>query len=198
MRVDAGTRHLAARLSGRASGLALAVRPAGPAEAPGQRRAAGASRVAGCGAPLRLEGPARTMRGVPPGGCDIFPAIGATRREDDGLAVALAGAAAGYGGTAGGRSPGRRARQLGAPQGLRPKGAAKAAAPPTASPRVNPGRLPRVTLAAHFLLDCPRPLLASTAGPSGPARRRCALEAFGGESCHSSRRTTALLQNPAQ
>src|SRR6266496_183723 len=31
----------------------------------GQRRAAGASRAAGCEAPLRLEGPARTMRGVP-------------------------------------------------------------------------------------------------------------------------------------
>jgi hypothetical protein len=31
----------------------------------GQRRAEGASRAAGCEAPLRLEGPAWTMRGVP-------------------------------------------------------------------------------------------------------------------------------------
>ena len=31
----------------------------------GQRRAEGASRAAGYEAPLRLEGPARTMRGVP-------------------------------------------------------------------------------------------------------------------------------------
>jgi len=31
----------------------------------GQRRAAGASRAAGCKAPFRLEGPTRTMRGVP-------------------------------------------------------------------------------------------------------------------------------------
>ena len=31
----------------------------------GQRHAEGASRVAGCEAPLRLEGPTRTMRGVP-------------------------------------------------------------------------------------------------------------------------------------
>jgi hypothetical protein len=31
----------------------------------GQRRAAGASRAAGCEAPLRLEEPTRTMRGVP-------------------------------------------------------------------------------------------------------------------------------------
>jgi hypothetical protein len=31
----------------------------------GQWRAEGASREAGCEAPLRLEGPARTMRGVP-------------------------------------------------------------------------------------------------------------------------------------
>jgi hypothetical protein len=38
----------------------------------GQRRAAGASRTAGCEAPLRLEGPARIMRGVPSRRCDIF------------------------------------------------------------------------------------------------------------------------------
>ena len=40
--------------------------PLGRQRLRGQRRAEGASRVAGCGAPLRLEGPTRTMRGVPP------------------------------------------------------------------------------------------------------------------------------------
>jgi hypothetical protein len=45
----------AARASGLASGLALAVRPAGLAEVSrGQRRAAGASRVAGCEAPVLI------------------------------------------------------------------------------------------------------------------------------------------------
>jgi hypothetical protein len=70
------------RVSGLASGLALAVRPAGLAEV---SRVNGAPQArpapAGCGAPLRLEGPARTMRGVPspvrsqgfaPGSEDIF------------------------------------------------------------------------------------------------------------------------------
>jgi hypothetical protein len=61
--------RFAARLPGLASGLALAVRPAGLAEVSrvnGAPQARPAS--AGCEAPLRLEGPARTMRGVPPRG----------------------------------------------------------------------------------------------------------------------------------
>jgi len=69
--------RFAARLSGLASGLVLAVRPAGSALGlQGQRRAAGASRAAGCKAPLRPEGPTRTMGGVPPCRRDIFPATG--------------------------------------------------------------------------------------------------------------------------
>ncbi len=47
--------RFAARLSGLASGLALAVRPAGLAEVSSAQ-----GRV-----PLTLEGPARTVRGVP-------------------------------------------------------------------------------------------------------------------------------------
>ena len=56
----------------------------------GQRRAAGASRVAGCEAPLRLEGPARTMRGVPARSLWHSPGDRRTRREGDGLVVPLA------------------------------------------------------------------------------------------------------------
>ena len=62
-------RRFAARLPGLASGLALAVRPAGAAEAP---RARVGPEDPFCGAvrkdlwvPLRVEGPTRTMRGIP-------------------------------------------------------------------------------------------------------------------------------------
>ena len=44
------------------------------------------------------------------------------------------------------------------------------------TPGLNPGRLRRVTLAAHSLSTA-RPSSPFTAGPSGLARRRCALEA---------------------
>ena len=39
--------------------------PVAPIRLQGQRHAEGVSRVAGCEAPLRLEGPTRTLRGVP-------------------------------------------------------------------------------------------------------------------------------------
>ena len=47
---------------------------------------------------MTLEGPARTMRGVPARRCDIFTTSGALGVEADRLVVVLAGAAAGYGG----------------------------------------------------------------------------------------------------
>ena len=56
--------RFAACASGQASCLALAARPAGLAEAPGSR-VCGAKHRRAVGAPLRLEGPARTMRGAP-------------------------------------------------------------------------------------------------------------------------------------
>jgi len=59
--------RFAARVPGLACGLALAVRPAGLAEVSGVNGAPQARPAsAGCGAPLRLEGPARTMRGIVP------------------------------------------------------------------------------------------------------------------------------------
>jgi hypothetical protein len=61
--------RFAARVPGLASGLALAVRPAGLAEAPASRAG---PEDAFCGAvrkdlrvPLTPEGPTRTMRGIP-------------------------------------------------------------------------------------------------------------------------------------
>jgi hypothetical protein len=74
-------------------------------------------------------------------------------RDADGLAVVLPGATTGYGGgpqAAGHR--GRRARQLGAPGGLPPKGRDEKLPPRNGEPPgVNPSRLRRVTLAAHSL-----------------------------------------------
>jgi hypothetical protein len=77
---------------GLASGLALAVRPAGLAEAPGKRRAGGASRAAGCGAPLEAGGasPDNARRSGPPA-CDIFTAIGVLGAWETAWAVVLAG-----------------------------------------------------------------------------------------------------------
>jgi hypothetical protein len=60
--------RFAARPSGLAFGLALAVRPAGLAEVSGAQGWALAPIALATrpeGAPLTLEGPARTMRGVP-------------------------------------------------------------------------------------------------------------------------------------
>ena len=68
-------------LPGLAYGLALAVRPAGAAEVSRvTRRAEGASRAARCEAPLTLEGPPRTIRGVPA----PAPTVTARPRSADG------------------------------------------------------------------------------------------------------------------
>src|SRR5260370_249749 len=67
---------------------------------------------------------------------------------------------------------------------MRPKDAATAAAPQRPDPRVNPGRLRRVTLAilpSQLLAPGPR---CSRPGSSGPARRRRALEVRR-ESCNN-------------
>ena len=62
--------RFAARVPGLATGLALAVRPAGLAEVSSAQgrvpKIVSAERVRNdLGVPLTLEGPARTMRGVP-------------------------------------------------------------------------------------------------------------------------------------
>ena len=129
--------------------------------------------------PLTLEGPVRTMRGVPvPTLCHVH-SFRRTRRDADGLAVVLAGAAARYGGdrrrpVTGGAVRGSSARLV----GFRPKGATKKLPLRNdESPRLIPGRLRRVTLAAHPSRLLAPVLAVHGRGPSCLARRRCALEA---------------------
>jgi hypothetical protein len=99
--------RFAARVPGLASGLALAVRPAGLAEAP---RARVGPEDAFCGAVFaerseRIFGCPCGWRGQPgqcaafwSTRCDILPATGALGATLTAQAVVLAGAAAGYGG----------------------------------------------------------------------------------------------------
>jgi hypothetical protein len=60
--------------------------------------------------------------------------------------------------------------------GLAAEGRGEKLPPLTARPRVNPGRLRRVALAALSLSTARARPRSSRPGPSGPARRRCALE----------------------
>ena len=173
--------RFAACASGLASGLALAVRPAGSLEAP---RARVGPEDPFCGAvrkdlrvPLRVEGAARTMRGVPARHWDL---------SGDGAAggrwsawFSRTGAAPGdTAGTACGRSPGFAGRGSSARLvGFRPKGVTKAAAPPTAS---RPA-LPRPPTAGHSGRSSPPgsppPLLALHVQAVRPGAPRRALEA---------------------
>ena len=112
------------------------------------------------------------MRGVPPPWPSDLPGVGATRARLDGLVLA-----AGRGTGQIRRAPhaaghrGHRARQLGAPQGFRPKGATKAAAPPTARPPdLTPAAYGGSPLAAHLSLDWPRPVPRGSR-PGRQARR---------------------------
>ena len=89
------------------------------------------------------------MRGVPVLVLSYVRGDRRTRRDALGLAVVLAGSAAGYGGD-------RRRPDTGAPGaaarravGLASEGRGESCRPATVRPRVNPGRLRRVTLAAH-------------------------------------------------
>ena len=91
--------------------------------------------------------------------------------------MVLAGAAAGYGGDR--RRPVTEAAVRGSRRavGLSSEGRGESCRPQRRDPRVNPGRLRRVTLAAHSLSTARARPCCSRPGPSGPARRRCALEA---------------------
>jgi hypothetical protein len=129
--------------------------------------------------PLTLEGPARTMRGVPALVIVTSSRLPAHLARGPTTGLLLAGAtqrelrrgpqAAGRRGAVSGS---RRARRAAAR-----KGASEAAAPATVLPRVDLSRLRRVTLAASLSPGCPRSPLAAHSHAEGPARRRCALEA---------------------
>ena len=78
----------------------------------GQWRAVGASRAAGCEAPLRLEGPAGTMRGVPvPLSVTSLSAIGALAATLTAWPCCCRARQRDTAGSAGGPSPGCRAWQ---------------------------------------------------------------------------------------
>ena len=157
----------AARVSGLASGLALAVRPAGSAEVSGAQgwvlkivSAERSETLFGC--PLTLEGPTRTMRGVPVlGPVTSLPATGE-------LGVTLtawpwcwrAQSWRCTAGTACGRSPGCRARPAAASVGLASEGSERSGPPRTASPRLNPAAYGGSPWPV-FPLDCSRPSVAA-------------------------------------
>jgi hypothetical protein len=144
----------------------------------GQQRAAGASRVAGCEALLRLEGPARTMRGVPPPAAVTFPGVGAC-----GACLTVwssrTGAAAGVtAGTACGRSPGPPGAAARRAAGLPPGGRDGSCRPAYgASPGPDPGRPRRRTLAFISPAISRARYSCSTSRPSGPARLGAPLKA---------------------
>jgi hypothetical protein len=136
--------------------------------------------------PLTLEGPARTMRGV-----SAPVAVTSSRLPEQSARRYRPGRGAGGRGSGIRRGPlAAGHRGCGARQPPRRRACVRrtrrSCRPAAARPRVNRGRLRRVTLAvlsrwaARVRPRCSRP------GPSGPARRRCALEALRRESCHSS------------
>ena len=88
------------------------------------------------------------MRGVLPGACDILPATGALGATLTDLAVAFAGAGSRI--RRGPQAAGHRGALRGSRRavGLASEGRGEAAAPQRRDPRLNPGRLRRVTLAA--------------------------------------------------
>ena len=113
-----------------------------------------------------------------PGGCDILPATGAPGARVTAWSCCWrARHKGGTAGTAGGRSPGEPCAAAAAPVGL-PPGRARAKLPPRNG--ASPGE-PQPPTAGHpgrFTLSpgCSRSSSLLTAWPSGPARRRCALE----------------------
>jgi integrase len=122
------------------------------------------------------------MRGASFRPCDILSAIGAICATPSAWPWCWRARQRDTAGTAAAGHLGCRARQPTRLVGFRPKGAAKSCRPATVRPQVEPrpptaGHPGRSSLsAARARPRCSRP------GPSGPARRRCALEpTFGTE-----------------
>ena len=143
----------------------------------GQRRAEGASRAAGCGAPVEAGGasPDNARRSGP-------VVVTSSRRSAHLARACRPGRGAGERGSGIRRGPQRpvtgcRARQPPRRRTCGRRTRREAAAPQRRVPGVNPGRLRRVTLAAHSLSTARVHPRCSRPGRSGLARRRCALEA---------------------
>jgi hypothetical protein len=147
-----------ARISGLASGLALAVRPAGLAEVSGVKGLPEGTRPEG--APLTLEGPAQTMRGVPVPVLQRSRGFRRTRRDFDGLVVVLAGAAAGYGGDRTRPVTGGTVRGSRRAAGLASEGRGETCRPATVRSPVEPQPLTAGHPGRSFPLDSSRPSLA--------------------------------------
>jgi len=157
--------RFAARRSGLASGLALTVRQArrvgrGSARKGGSRRCF--LRSGFCGAvrkdlwvPLRVEGPTRTMRGVPaPVTVTFHPATGAPGANVTAWSCSCGAAPGRYGGGWLRPVAGQPCAAAAAPVGL-PPGRARAKLPPrNGEAPGNLGRLRPVVPVAHGLLGC--------------------------------------------
>jgi hypothetical protein len=89
-------------------------------------------------------------------------------RSGPGLAVVMEGAAAGYGGDRRRPVTGAAVRGSRRAVGLASEGRGGSCRPATARPRVNPGRLLRVTLAARSLSTARVRPRWPRQGPSGP------------------------------
>jgi hypothetical protein len=132
--------------------------PLGRQRLRGQRHAAGVSRAAGCEAPLRPEGPPRTMRGIP-APCWWLSGDGATN--------SMLTAWSSRRGAVPGRYGGHRRRPVTGPpgaaarraEGLPPEGRDESCRTAYGAwPGSDPGRLRRATLASSFSWFA-RPLL---------------------------------------
>ena len=144
--------RFAARRTGLASGLALAVRPSGLAEAPGST--ARRRRVPRSGTRSTVEAGGTSPDNARRSGPLAVTSSGDRRiwRNPDGPVVVLAGAAAGYGGDSRRPVAGGAVRGSRRAVGLAAEGRGEKLPPRNGeTPRVNPGHLRRVTLAAYSL-----------------------------------------------
>ena len=127
------------------------------------------------GVPLRVEGPTWTMRGVPvPSLWHLHDSWRIWRGCRPGRSAG--GRGSGYGGDRRPPVTGPPCAAAAASAGLASEGRGELP-PARRDPRVNPGRLRRVTLAVHSCSTARARPHWSRPGPSGLARRRCALEA---------------------
>jgi len=112
-----------------------------------------------------------------PARCDILPATGALGATLTAWPWCWRARQRDTAGTAGGRSPGVPCAAARRAVGLASEGRGGSCRPATARPPGEPRPLRRVTLAVHPLATAGARPRCSRLGPSGLARRRCALEA---------------------